>query len=86
MVAVIGAVWLVASLDLDLAYSQDPEPMEEPGGVAEQGLFTLFGLEIRDWAYLARIVQGVFTVLAIAVGGYRRLAQIPTYSGTTRLT
>ena len=69
MAAVIGAVWLVASLDLDLAYSQDPEPVEELGGVSEQASFNLFGLEIRDWTYLARIAQGVFTVAAIVVGG-----------------
>ncbi len=57
----IGAVWLVASLDL--AYSQDHE------AVSERAAFALFGLEIRDWTYLARIAQGVFTVAAILVGG-----------------
>ena len=57
----IGAVWLVGSLDL--AYSQDTE------AVSEQAEFGLFGLEIRDWTYLARIAQGVFTVAAILVGG-----------------
>ena len=65
--AVIGVVWLVASLGL--AYSQDPDPVDEPGGVSEQAPVTLFGFEIRDWTYLARIVQGVFTVAAIVGGG-----------------
>ena len=63
----IGAICLVASIDL--AYSQAPEPLEELEGVSEQVPVTLFGFEIRGWAYGARIVQGVFTVAAIFVGG-----------------
>ena len=78
--AVIGAVWLVGSLDL--AYSQDTE---ELGRVSEQAAFGLFGLEIRDWTYLARIAQGVFTVAAILVGGVSPGGTL-IYSGTTRLT
>ena len=66
---VIGAVWLVASLDLDLAYSQDLDPVEELGSVSEQESFALFGFEIRGWMYGARIVQALFTVAAILVGG-----------------
>ena len=60
-----GCDWgCLACGSLDLAYSQDTE------AVSEQAAFALFGLEIRDWTYLARIVQGVFTVAAILVGGF----------------
>lgn len=67
--AVIGAVWLVTSLDLDLVYSQEPVPVEALEGVSGQAGLALFGLELSNWAYIARVIQALLTVVAIVAGG-----------------
>lgn len=64
---VAGVIWALGSLEL--ASSQDPGPVDGLEGVSGQAGIMLFGLELSDWAYGARVVQALLTVVAIVVGG-----------------
>lgn len=68
MIAVVaGVIWALGSLEL--ASSQDPGPVDGLEGVSGQAGIMLFGLDISDWAYGARVVQALLTVVAIVAGG-----------------
>ena len=62
-----GMIWALGSLEL--ASSQDPVSVDALEGVSGQAGLMLFGLELSNWAYVARVIQALLTVVAIVVGG-----------------
>lgn len=64
---VAGVIWALGSLEL--ASSQDLAPVDALEGASGQAGLALFGMELSDWAYVARVVQALLTVVAIVAGG-----------------